>query len=106
MRLRKPTMFNKKRKIFQADIQKVYNKPTLVLSPLVREKLAATAQQLANGGKISALAADLFPYLLREKAHLADDPDFDALFTLVQTQASHWRRGLLYPVPDPHKSQF
>ena len=82
------------------------NRSDLPLTPATQAHLQATAQQLANGGKVSALAADLFPSLLREKAHLADGPDFDALFTLVQTQASHWRRGLLYPVPDPHKSQF
>ena len=95
-----------KRAACLAALTAVSNRSDLPLTPATQAHLQATAQQLANGGKISALAADLFPSLLREKAHLADDPDFDALFTLVQTQASHWRRGLLYPVPDPHKSQF
>lgn len=95
-----------KRAACLAALTAVINRSDLPLTPATQAYLQATAQQLANGGKVSALAADLFPYLLREKAYLADDPDFNALFTLVQTQASHWRRGLLYPVPDPHKSQF
>lgn len=95
-----------KRATCLAALTAVINRSDLPLTPATQAHLQATAQQLANGGKVSALAADLFPYLLREKAYLADDPDFNALFTLVQTQASHWRRGLCYPVPDPHKSQF
>lgn len=95
-----------KRAACLAALTAVINQSDLPLTPATQAHLQATAQQLANGGKVSALAADLFPSLLREKAHLADDPDFNALFTLVQTQASHWRRGLLYPVPYPHKSQF
>lgn len=95
-----------KRAACLAALTAVIKRNDLPLTPATQAHLQATAQQLANGGKVSALAAELFPYLLREKAHLADDPDFTALFTLVQTRASHWRRGLLYPVPDPHKSQF